>query len=163
LWADRFDGDLIDIFDLQDQLVTRVVGAIAPQLEKAEIERAKRELTGDPAAYDFYLRGLASWNRWSKADNAEALKLFHAARRFPASISAACADCAAPKITINGIRAFIGFSWPGSQDALPGTRLVLLKAVAIPRHAMAVRAAVIRCPVAFELTARAISRCRRIR
>ncbi len=40
LWADRFDGDLVDIFDLQDQRVTSVVGAIAPQLEKAEIERA---------------------------------------------------------------------------------------------------------------------------
>lgn len=79
LWADRFDGDLVDIFDLQDQLVTRVVGALAPQLEKAEIERAKRELTSDPAAYDFYLRGLASWNLWSQADNAKALKLFYAA------------------------------------------------------------------------------------
>ena len=79
LWAGRFDGDLVDIFDLQDQLVTRVVGAIAPQLEKAEIERAKRELTSDPAAYDFYLRGLASWNRWSRADNAKALKLFYEA------------------------------------------------------------------------------------
>ena len=79
LWADRFDGDLVDIFDLQDQLVTRVVGQIAPQLEKAEIERAKRELTSNPAAYDFYLRGLASWNRWSRADNAKALKLFYAA------------------------------------------------------------------------------------
>ena len=65
LWADRFDGDLIDIFDLQDQLVTSVVGAIAPQLEKAEIDRAKLEMTGDLAAYDLYLRGLASWNRWT--------------------------------------------------------------------------------------------------
>ena len=79
LWAGRFDGDLGDIFDLQDQLVSRVVGTIAPQLEKAEIERAKRELTNNPAAYDFYLRGLARWNRWSSADNAAALKLFRAA------------------------------------------------------------------------------------
>ena len=79
LWADRFEADLTDIFDLQDQLVISVVGAIAPQLEKAEIERAKRELTSNPAAYDFYLRGLASWNRWSEQDNAKALKLFYAA------------------------------------------------------------------------------------
>ena len=79
LWAGRFDADLVDIFDLQDQLVTRVVGAIAPQLEKAEIERAKRELTSNPAAYDFYLRGLASWNRWSRTDNEKALQLFNAA------------------------------------------------------------------------------------
>jgi TolB-like protein len=79
LWADRFDGDLVDIFALQDQLVTSVVGAIAPQLEKAEIDRAKLNMTGDVAAYDFYLRGLASWNRWTKDENAKALELFNAA------------------------------------------------------------------------------------
>ena len=79
LWADRFDGDLSDIFALQDRIVTRVVGAIAPQLERAEIKRACRTATGDPAAYDLYLRGLASWNRWSRDENARALQLFHAA------------------------------------------------------------------------------------
>jgi TolB-like protein len=79
LWADRFDGDLVDIFALQDQLVTSVVGAIAPQLEKAEIDRAKLEMTGDLAAYDLYLRGLASWNRWTAEENARALQLFNAA------------------------------------------------------------------------------------
>jgi TolB-like protein len=79
IWADRFEGDLADIFDLQDQLVTSVVGAIAPQLEKAEIERARLEATGDIAAYDLYLRGLASWNRWAKEENARALQLFNAA------------------------------------------------------------------------------------
>ena len=79
LWADRFDGDLVDIFDLQDQLVTSVVGAIAPQLEKAEIDRAKLDMTDDLAAYDFYLRGLASWNRWTGEENAKALQLFNAA------------------------------------------------------------------------------------
>src|SRR5262249_33188690 len=45
LWADRFDGSLEDIFDLQDQVTASVVGAIAPKLELAEIERAKRKLT----------------------------------------------------------------------------------------------------------------------
>lgn len=79
LWADRFDCASGDPFELQDRLVERVVGAIAPQLEKAEMERAKRELTGNPAAYDLYLRGLASWNRWSRDDNAKALTFFYAA------------------------------------------------------------------------------------
>jgi TolB-like protein len=79
LWADRFDGRTADIFDLQDQLVTSVVGAIAPQLEKAEMDRAKLAPTGDLAAYDLYLRGLASWNRWTKEENANALRLFNAA------------------------------------------------------------------------------------
>jgi len=79
LWASSFDGDMADIFELQDQIVTRVVGAIAPQLEKAEIDRAKRRATGDLAAYDLYLRGLAGWNRWTKEGNAEALQYFYAA------------------------------------------------------------------------------------
>jgi TolB-like protein len=79
LWADRFEGGMADIFGLQDQLVTSVVGAIAPQLEKAEIERARPDTTSDLAAYDLYLRGLASWNRWSKEENAKALAFFKAA------------------------------------------------------------------------------------
>jgi TolB-like protein len=79
LWADRFDCTSGDPFELQDRLVERVVGAIAPQLEKAEMDRAKRELTSNPAAYDLYLRGLASWNRWSRDDNANALTFFYSA------------------------------------------------------------------------------------
>jgi len=79
LWADKFDYTGCDPFELQDRLAERVVGAMAPQLEKAEMDRVKREPTGNPAAYDLYLRGLASWNRWSKDDNADALTFFYAA------------------------------------------------------------------------------------
>ena len=57
IWADKFDWTSSDPLELQDRLVERVVGAIAPQLEKAEMDRAKRELTSNPAAYDLYLRG----------------------------------------------------------------------------------------------------------
>src|SRR5258706_10093883 len=59
LWADRFDGGLGDIFDLQDRVTESVVGAIAPAVEKAEIERAKRKPTESLDAYALYLRGLA--------------------------------------------------------------------------------------------------------
>ena len=45
LWADRFDGALDDIFDLQDEMTASVVGAIEPKLEQAEIERARRKPT----------------------------------------------------------------------------------------------------------------------
>ena len=51
LWADRFDGGIGDIFDLQDQVTESVVGAIAPAVEKAEIERAKRKPTESLDAY----------------------------------------------------------------------------------------------------------------
>ena len=44
LWADRLDGVLEDIFGLQDKVTLHVVGAIAPELDRAEIERASRDL-----------------------------------------------------------------------------------------------------------------------
>lgn len=59
IWAERYEGRLDDIFELQDQLAASVVGAIAPQLERAEIERAKRKPTDSLCAYDYYLRGTA--------------------------------------------------------------------------------------------------------
>jgi TolB-like protein/class 3 adenylate cyclase len=73
LWAERFDGALEDIFDLQDQVTASVVGAIAPRLEQAEIERTRRKPTGNLDAYDYYLRGLAGVHEWTKEGNAEAL------------------------------------------------------------------------------------------
>src|SRR2546430_8826144 len=58
LWANRFDGCLEDVFDLQDELTMSVVGAIEPTLRKAEIERARRKRPESLDAYDFYLRAL---------------------------------------------------------------------------------------------------------
>ncbi len=79
LWADRFEGALEDIFDLQDQLATSVVGAIAPQLEHAEIARSKGKPTESLDAYDYFLRGMASYYlRTREAINA-ALPLFYKA------------------------------------------------------------------------------------
>ena len=80
LWADRFDGGLENLFDLQDRITANVVGAIAPKLQQAEIERAKRKPTGSLDAYDFYLRGVARYHRFeNREDNAEALRLFRRA------------------------------------------------------------------------------------
>jgi TolB-like protein/tetratricopeptide (TPR) repeat protein len=79
LWADRFDGGLEDIFDLQENVTASVVGAIAPKLEEAEIERAKRKPTESLDAYDYFLRGMASFHQFSRDANAEALRLFYQA------------------------------------------------------------------------------------
>jgi adenylate cyclase len=80
LWADRFDGGLGDIFDLQDQVTESVVGAIAPAVEKAEIERAKRKPTESLDAYALYLRGLARLYQFANRQaNGEALRLFNSA------------------------------------------------------------------------------------
>jgi adenylate cyclase len=78
IWADRFDGDLREIFDLQDEVTARVVGAISPALEKAEIARARRKV-GDLPAYDLYLRGLAVMYNISQANIAQAITLFEQA------------------------------------------------------------------------------------
>src|SRR5215470_1225303 len=59
LWADRFDGSLDDIFELQDQVASRVVGVIEPRLRQAEFERPSRKLTENLDAYDLYLRAMA--------------------------------------------------------------------------------------------------------
>jgi TolB-like protein len=58
LWADRFDGALEDIFDLQDKVARQVVGAIAPEVDRAEIERAIHRRTGNIDAVTAYYRGL---------------------------------------------------------------------------------------------------------
>jgi TolB-like protein/class 3 adenylate cyclase len=80
LWADRFDGGLGDVFDLQDQVTESVVGAIAPALEKAEIERARRKPTESLDAYALYLRGLLRFYQVaSRQANEEALRLFNSA------------------------------------------------------------------------------------
>jgi TolB-like protein len=76
LWADRFDGAVDDVFDLQDKVTASVVGAIGPKLEQAEISRAKRKPTENLDAYDYYLRGMASLHQGSKESTDEALRLF---------------------------------------------------------------------------------------
>jgi TolB-like protein/tetratricopeptide (TPR) repeat protein len=80
LWADRFDGTLAEVFDLQDQVASSIVGAITPRVEEAEIERAKRKPTESLQAYDYYLRGLAIVNATLSRDTtSEALRLFNEA------------------------------------------------------------------------------------
>jgi adenylate cyclase len=78
LWADRFDGGLGDIFDLQDQVTERVVGALAPAVETAEIERARYKPTESLDAYAIYLRGLARFYQYgNQLATTEALRLFN--------------------------------------------------------------------------------------
>jgi adenylate cyclase len=79
IWAHRFDGTVDDIFELQEQVAESVVGAIAPKLEQAEIERIKRKPTANLDAYDCFLKGTAKVYEWTNAANDEALALFYRA------------------------------------------------------------------------------------
>jgi adenylate cyclase len=58
LWAERYDGGLEDVFDLQDQITAKVVGAIVPAIRRAEIEAARRKPAAHLDAYDLFLRAL---------------------------------------------------------------------------------------------------------
>jgi len=91
IWADRFEGAIDNIFELQDQLTESVVGAIAPELELAEIERAKRKPTESLGAYDHYLRGMADVHRGSRQDIDRALPLFRKAIELDPDFASACA------------------------------------------------------------------------
>ncbi len=94
LWADRFDGSLENIFDLQDTITASVVGAIAPKLEQAEIERAKRKPTERLDAYDYYLRGVSVLYGMTRETNEEALRLFNKALEFDPDFALAYARAA---------------------------------------------------------------------
>jgi tetratricopeptide (TPR) repeat protein len=91
IWADRFDGALDDIFDLQDQVASSVAGAIEPKLRQTEIERANRKPTENLDAYDLYLRALAGLHRFTAESIAEAIPLLQRALAIDQSYAPAAA------------------------------------------------------------------------
>lgn len=102
LSAERIEGTLEDIFDLQDRVTRGVVGAIAPTLEKAEIARALRKPTENLDAYDHYLRGLASMYCFTQESFGDALDLFRRATQLDPGFAAAhglAARCHAWRLT----------------------------------------------------------------
>src|SRR6516164_7438616 len=74
LWADRFDGPLEDVFELQDKVASNVAGVIEPTLQAAETARSAGRPTSDLTTYDLYLRAYAMF--WSSVERIpEALRL----------------------------------------------------------------------------------------
>jgi tetratricopeptide (TPR) repeat protein len=67
IWADRFDGALDDIFELQDQVASSVVGAIEPKLRQSETERVIRKPPQNLGVYDLYLRALAEHQKFTQS------------------------------------------------------------------------------------------------
>jgi adenylate cyclase len=75
LWADRFDGSLEDVFELQDRVAVSVAGVIEPALQAAEMRRSAARPTTDLSTYDLYLRALAVFYPITKERIFEALGL----------------------------------------------------------------------------------------
>jgi adenylate cyclase len=110
LWADKFDGGLEDVFDLQDRITDKVVGAIEPTLRKVEIDRARRKPAENLDAYDLYLRALPHVYAFRPDENLVALKLLDRAIELDPNYAAAlghAAWCHEQRI-VRG--------WPGEDD-----------------------------------------------
>jgi len=80
IWADRFEGNLEDIFALQDRITESVVGVVEPNLRLAEIERARHKPTSNLQAYDLCLRAMPNVSvATTKEANDESLRYLHRA------------------------------------------------------------------------------------
>ncbi|MEJ1159136.1 adenylate/guanylate cyclase domain-containing protein [Prosthecomicrobium sp. N25] len=137
LWADRFDGELADVFDLQDQVTSRVVATIAPRLEHAEMDRVLQKPTESLDAYDHFLRGLSAFHRFSSEANTEALESFRKAGALDPGY--ACAHGMAARCY--GQRR--GFGWTGAPatERLEALRLARLATALGSDDAVALAAA----------------------
>jgi TolB-like protein/class 3 adenylate cyclase len=126
LWADRFEGAVADIFELQDQLTESVVGAIAPAIEKAEIDRAKRKPTDNLDAYTLYWRGLAKRYQYNKQANEEALRLFTSAIQIDPDFASAYGSAAVCYVSGKA------FGWrAGTPDDMVEVRRLTQRATAL--------------------------------
>jgi adenylate cyclase len=123
LWADRFDGSLKDVFELQDQVTANVVGAIAPKITQAEIDRARRKPAGNLDCYDLYLRALALSHQFTPESLSEAVTLLNKAMAIDPSYAPAAA------------LSLFCFSWWHSE--VRGERPPTDDAVALARRMMA--------------------------
>jgi TolB-like protein/class 3 adenylate cyclase len=127
IWADRYDGDFAEIFELQDRVTTDVVGAITPKLEQAEIERTARKPTDSPNAYDCYLRAMSSFYSGKPGHIKEARDLCYQAMRLAPDFAGAY-----------GMAAFcdallIGRGELYQQDAVAETQRVCRQAIELDR------------------------------
>lgn len=75
VWADKYDGALSDIFDLQDKIIEQVAGALHPNILQAEIDRSRRKPPQDLGAYDYVMRSMSFVWALNQNDNQKAIRL----------------------------------------------------------------------------------------
>lgn len=79
IWAERFDRRLDDIFEVQDEITSAIVGAVGPEIDNAEQDTAKRLGPGSLGAWDIYQRGMWHFWRYTRQDAKEARECFEQA------------------------------------------------------------------------------------
>ena len=89
LWAERYDRELVDIFDVQDDITRRIAGALGAALREISWAQALRKKPSDIAAYDLTLQAWAYFQRYTRQDNLEARRLVEEAEnQAPNSVDA---------------------------------------------------------------------------
>ncbi|MBV8089757.1 MAG: winged helix-turn-helix domain-containing protein [Alphaproteobacteria bacterium] len=111
LWADRFEGSLEDVFELQDNVAASVAGVIEPALQAAEAARSAARPTTDLGAYDSYLRALIVFHPMTRAAVGEALGLLEQAISIDHDYGPALAFAAACHMQ------FVNYSWAADAAA----------------------------------------------
>jgi TolB-like protein len=124
LWADRFDGSLENVFELQDSVAESVAGVIEPALQAAEAARSAARPTTDLGAYDCYLRALVVFHPMTKEAVREALGLLDQAIAIDRNYGPALALAAACHMQ------FVNYSWAEDPETACG------KAVDLARRAL---------------------------
>jgi adenylate cyclase len=128
IWADRYDGDLSDIFALQDRITEAVAAAIAPSIERAELERAQRKPPTSLDAHDLYLRALSHFYAFTKEGSDAARTLLERALALDPDHGAAALLLA----EVLGWRVAQG--WSSAADVGAEAQKYLLLAERIDKH-----------------------------
>ena len=126
LWAERYDREATDVFDLQDEVRARIVAALRVKLTPAEEDRLARKLTDNAEAYDHYIRGLQQESFFTEEGNLESRRLFEQALKLDPTFAAAMGKLA----TAHTLAAENGWS-PSPEESLETARLLAEKAVAV--------------------------------
>ena len=110
LWAERFDRDLADIFEVQDEVTSRIVATLAGKLAESERRRARSGQTENLEAYDCVLRGRELWERFTPEANREARRLYEKAIELDPDYARAYASLAWTYLVEHSER------WGGAED-----------------------------------------------
>ena len=120
VWAERYDRDLEDIFDLQDEITQTIVAVLPGRIEADRAERAKRKPPADLAAYDYLMRGKIHHHNYTAEDNAEALKNLNKAIELEPDLAAAHAwrACVLGQAVARGYDTGLDDAWAAAEASL---------------------------------------------
>jgi pentatricopeptide repeat protein len=119
LWADRFEGSLEAVFDLQDNVAASIAGVIEPTVQVAEIRLSAARPTSDLTAYDLYLRALSIGSSYEKDHLAQALDLLEQAIAREPRYGPALAQAAAYRVDLEN------YDWDDDREGEENRRVAV--------------------------------------